>query len=70
MSQVFQITVSTLSASGLPACLLSRSSAVPLRLYQPSLLTFKTPGFQDVVWAGACASILGKGPTMLGQRQA
>lgn len=42
---IFRVPVSTLSAPASFACLLSRSSAVPLS--QPSLLTFKFLGFKS-----------------------
>lgn len=41
-----------------------------LSLSQPGLLTVKSPGFGDVVWAGAYAGLLGERPMVLGLMQA
>ena len=38
-------------------------------LSQPSLLTFKIPGFIGMVWVGACTGLLGEGTAKLGLRQ-
>lgn len=39
---------------------LQEQQSVLLALSQPTLLTFKTPNFRDVLWLGACAGLLGR----------
>ena len=67
---VFQIVISTLSASRFFGCLLSRSRTMTSwALSQLNLLTFKTPGFRDAMWVGVCAGLLRERHAMLGLKQ-
>jgi len=55
------------TVSGLLACQERRSTLWALS--QPTLLTFKTPNFRDVVWVGACIGLLMEGLAALGLMQ-